>query len=312
MMRKSIGVLLVMAALALGLVVAQSSAAAPNTFPEIIPVPDGWAPEGVVTGRGHTLYVGSLATGDIYEVDLRTGQGHVAVTAPEGRIAVGLGFDQRSGLLFVAGQQAGEAYVYDPDTGDSVAEYNFTDETSFVNDAVVTREAVYFTDSFRPVYYRVPLGPGGSLPDASQVQTIPLGGDFQFVPGGFNANGIEATANGEWLIVVNSTVGALYRVDPQTGEATEIDLGGESVPAGDGILLQGHTLYVVQNQLNQIAVVDLDANLTSGTVVERLTHPAFDVPTTVAGFGPYLYAVNARFGTPVTPDTAYDVVQVRR
>jgi hypothetical protein len=35
------------------------------------------------------------------------------------------------------------------------------------------------------------------------------------------------------------------------------------------------------------------------------------VPTTVAPFGPFLYAVNARFGTPPTPDTDYTVVRVR-
>ena len=32
---------------------------------------------------------------------------------------------------------------------------------------------------------------------------------------------------------------------------------------------------------------------------------------TVAAFGPYLYAVNARFGTPPTPDTTYTVVRLR-
>ena len=44
-----------------------------------------------------------------------------------------------------------------------------------------------------------------------------------------------------------------YRgVDPVTGIATRITLVGGSVLNGDGILLHGKTLYVVQNQLNQI------------------------------------------------------------
>jgi hypothetical protein len=34
------------------------------------------------------------------------------------------------------------------------------------------------------------------------------------------------------------------------------------------------------------------------------------VPTTIAAFGDALYAVNARFDTPPTPDTDYDVVRV--
>ena len=47
-------------------------------------------------------------------------------------------------------------------------------------------------------------------------------------------------------------------LDPATGEATEVDLGGASLTNGDGILLDGRTLYVVRNRLNQIAVVELD------------------------------------------------------
>ena len=110
--------------------------------------------------------------------------------------------------------------------------------------------------------------------------------------------------------IVNSTTGALYRVVPQTGEATQIDLGGDSVSAGDGLLLRGRTLYVVQNQLNQIAVVALAPDLSSGEVVGTITDPAFDIPTTVAAFGDALYAVNARFSTPATPSTPYTIVRV--
>lgn len=127
----------------------------------------------------------------------------------------------------------------------------------FVNDVIVTRQAAYFADSSSPVLYRVELGPGGKLRGQDAVETIPLSGEFEFVPGEFNANGIEATSDGKWLIVVNSTRGKLYGVDPDTGEATEIDLGGKSVTNGDGILLQGKTLYVVRNQLNQIAEIQL-------------------------------------------------------
>jgi sugar lactone lactonase YvrE len=215
------------------------------------------------------------------------------VTPPEGRVAAGLSFDRRSGLLFVSGGPTGMAFVYDPQTGESVASYELTTEASFVNDVVVTREAAYFTDSFRPFIYRVPLGAQGELPDAGAVEEIELTGDFVFVPGGFNANGIEALANGKALIVVNSARGELYRVDPATGEAALIDLEGGAVPAGDGILLQGKRLYVVQNQLNQIAVVQLSPDFSSGEITETITDPAFRVPTTIASFGHYLYAVRA-------------------
>ena len=92
----------------------------------------------------------------------------------------------------------------------------------------------------------------------------------------------------------------------------EITLGGASVPNGDGILLDGRTLYVVQNQLNQIAKIRLSHGLTSGQIVGTITDPDFDIPTTVDKFGKNLWAVNARFTTPPTPDTTYSVVKTKK
>jgi hypothetical protein len=86
----------------------------------------------------------------------------------------------------------------------------------------------------------------------------------------------------------------------------------EVLTNGDGILLVGRTLYVVQNRLNRIAVVRLGPDYATGTVDTVITSPLFDVPATVATFGSSLYAVNARFTTPATPATTYDVVRVDR
>jgi sugar lactone lactonase YvrE len=142
------------------------------------------------------------------------------------------------------------------------------------------------------------------------VEEIFLSGDFNFVPGAFNSNGIDATPDGMWIIIVNSQAGELYRVDPSSGYAQLIDLGGESVSAGDGILVDGKTIYVVRNFLNQIAVVAVDPSFSEGTIVRTISDAAFRIPTTVAEFGDSLYVVNARFDTPPTPDTEYEVVRV--
>jgi sugar lactone lactonase YvrE len=306
------------AALFFGLLVLTASLIAPgfvsrasaSSFPQTIALPNGFRPEGIVVGRGTTIYAGSIPTGAIYAADLRTGEGSILVAAQPGRMAIGLDFDTRTNYLYVAGGPTGDAYVYDAATGATIAVFELTTDTNtFVNDAIVTRDAVYFTDSFRPVLYRIALEPDGT--PSSVVEEIPLSGDFQFVAGAFNTNGIEATADGSALIIVNSTVGALYSVDPTTGEATLIDLDGVSVASGDGILLRGNTLYVVQNSLNQIAVVELDASLTSGTVTQLITDSRFDVPTTIDAFGGALYVVNARFSTPPTPDTTYTIERVR-
>jgi hypothetical protein len=79
---------------------------------------------------------------------------------------------------------------------------------------------------------------------------------------------------------------------------------------GDGILLKGKTLYVVENSLNQIAVIELNSDFSSGTMIDTITSPLFRVPTTIAGFGNALYAVNSRFGTDLTDGAEYEVVRV--
>ena len=113
-------------------------------------------------------------------------------------------------------------------------------------------------------------------------------------------------------MAVQSANGRLYRISPRTGVARLISLGSESVPNGDGILLDGRRLYVVQNQLNRVAVISLRPGLLSGRVLTRLSDPDLSVPTTIDDLGKRLYAVNARFGIP-NPDTAhYQVVQLRK
>jgi hypothetical protein len=269
-------------ALALLLVVALSvSQIGAVIFPPVVALPNGFQPEGIAAGTGTTFFVGSIPTGAVFR-----------------------------GLLFVAGGASGKAFIYDGNSGANVADIQLGTAPTFINDVVITRNAVYFTDSFAPVLYKLPLSDTGALPDPLTKQTIPLSGEFDFIPGTINANGIEALLNGTTLIVVNFAVGALYRVDATDGSTTRLDLGSDSVPNGDGILLQGKTLYVVQNFLNQVAVVELSADFTSGEVVKRITNSAFRVPTTIAAFGNALYAVNARFDTPPTPDTDYDVVRV--
>ena len=284
--------------------------ASADAFPEVIPLPNGFQPEGIASGKGTTFYVGSIPTGAVYRADLRTGEGAVLVPPQMGRAAIGLKYDVRTHLLFVAGGPTRFAYIYNGESGAGVADIQLTALPSFINDVVVTKDAAYFTNSFQPILYRVPLANNGELPDPVTSEAIPLGGEYQFTPGAFNANGIAATSDGKTLIIVNSTEGALYKVDPTTGIATRIDLGTGGVQSGDGILLQGKTLYVVQNFLNQIAVVELNADLSAGTITTTITNPLFRVPTTMAKFGDALYAVNARFGTPPTPDTEYEVVRV--
>jgi sugar lactone lactonase YvrE len=284
------------------------AALAKGSFPETIPLPNGFQPEGIAIGQGTTFYVGSIPTGAVYAGSLRTGKGNVFIQGAPGRAATGLEYDQ--GRLWVSGASTGKAFVYSARTGALLKELQLATGAggTFINDVVVTRGAAYFTDSSRPVIYRVSKSRHGA-PGA--VTPITLSGDYQQVAG-FNLNGIDATPSGKTLVTVQSATGKLFTINPKTGATKLIDLGGATLPNGDGILLHGSTLYVVQNSLNKIAVVALNRGLTRGVVTRTITDSDFDVPTTIGLFGKWLYAVNARFGTASGPDATYQVVQVRR
>jgi len=284
-------------------------AAAPG-FPETIDLPDGFQPEGIASGRGKQLFVGSIPTGAIYATNARTGEGEVRVAAREGRSAIGIEVDRRD-RIFVAGGMTGQVYVYDAQSGAELATYRLAPAgaETFVNDVVVTRRAAYFTDSLRQQLYVVPLGRRGRLPADAQVRTLPLTGEISYTEG-FNANGIETAPRGRGLIIVQSNTGKLFRVDRRSGATREIDLGGADVTNGDGLLRRGRTLFVVRNRDNRIAAVRLDRRARSGRVARLIADPDFDVPTTLARSAGRLYAVNARFGTPPGPAVEYDVVKV--
>ena len=285
---------LLLAVTVIGAVVT-SVAGAQNAFPSRIDLPNGFQPEGI-TIAGEQFYVGSIPTGAVYRGSLRTGKGAVLVPAVSGRAAIGMKVDR--GRLFVAGGPTGNAYVYNAKTGALVTSYALSASASFINDVVVTKRAAWFTDSFKAVLYRVPLGPNGRPGGPTSFTTVNLGGEYS-QGSSFNVNGIDATQNGKTLVFVQSNSGKLFTTGANGVARTIVLAGGESVPNGDGILLDGKTLYVVQNALDVVAKIALSPNLRSGRVVRRISDPAnLDFPTTIAELGSRLYAVNARFDFP--------------
>jgi hypothetical protein len=299
---------LLLTLMTLAAVAATAASAGGQAFPERIELPDNFRPEGIAIS-GDRFFVGSIPTGAVYRGRLSSGDGSVFVQPQNGRAAIGMKLDR--GRLFVAGGPTGMAFVYNAFTGSDIASYQLSTGGSFINDVVVTRHAAWFTDSLKPVLYRVPLGLLGSPGPPSAVQTIALGGDYTQGTG-FNVNGIDATRDGRTLVIVQSNTGKLFTVETD-GDAEEIALADEeNVLQGDGILLVGRMLYVVQNRMNRIAKIALARDLESGRVLTHITNPDFDVPTTIAEFGKWLYAVNARFEPPPRPTPDYWVTKLRK
>ena len=290
---------------ALASLVLSGSVGTTQTFPDLIPLPANFGPEGIAVGNGSTFYAGSLAAatlGQILVGDLRTGDVTILMPA-DGKQSLGMKYDARSNLLFVARGNSGLGAVVDAASGQIVEEYTLNNTPQrFINDVVVTREAVYFTDTQAPFLYRVALGPAGE--PAADATRVPL-------PESFRTNGIVATRNGEHLFVVSAA--QLYLLDTTSYTPILVDLGGETLPNADGLLLDGKTIYVVQNMRNRIAVIELSPDYLSGQIVRFITEPftsnaSTKVPTTIAEFGNALYAVTAGFAAP-SPDF---VVRLRK
>ena len=268
-----------------------------------IALPVEFRPEGIASGKGDSFYVGSIPLGAVYRGSYRTGEGSVLVPPHPGRNHTGLKVDTRFDRLFVAGGASKGIYVYDSKTGDDVASFTLPD-AGFVNDVVLTRNAAYFTDSLVEQLYRVGIRRNGEL---TEQQRIKYRGDLVFTPG-FNVNGIDTLEGGNRLVVVKSNSGELFRVNGRSGFTREIHLD-QTVTNGDGILRQDDTLYVVRNQLNEVAVVKLDDHARSGEVRRALTDSRLDIPTTIAPFKDFIYAVNARFNRP--DDDEDDIVRLQ-
>lgn len=288
---------------------AAPSAAQP-TGPRSIDLPRGFQPEGIAA-RGTTGYVGSLADGDIYEFDLRTGDGEVLSQGP-GRPTVGIELGPRN-RIYAAGGDSGQIRIVDAGDGSIDREIRLTRGTAFINDVVITRGAAWFTDSTSPRLFRVPVFRDGRLPRKGDVRVVRMSGDFeQPAPGEFGANGIDTLPMGNGLVVVNSTTGQLLRVVRGSGRAIEIRREGPALTNGDGLLRDGRILYVVRNRLNRVAVLRLGAGGRIARQVDVIGSGRFDVPTTIAKANGGLYLPNARFTTPPTPRTPYSVTRVTR
>ncbi|GCD38891.1 hypothetical protein OEIGOIKO_06711 [Streptomyces chrestomyceticus JCM 4735] len=302
-------------AAALGAGAALGPLAAParagGRWPTTIPLPDGFRPEGIAIGPGPYAYFGSLADASVYRADLATGRGRLITgSLGTGRQAVGMKTDAR-GRLFVAGGP-GALRVIDTRDGAVLASYRAGDGQNFVNDVILTRDAAYFTDSFRPELHVLPLGKNGELPGPDGLRTLPLTGEW--VQGGdFTANGIEHTPDGTALLVVNDYAGALFRVDRRTGHARKVTHTGPRLVNGDGLLLLDQDLYVVQQAQNAVDVLRLNRIGSYGRAIARITDPRFQIPTTAAAWGDRIYLPNARFDVdPPLPTTTYTAVAVDR
>ncbi len=287
---------------------APPAGAAPARAEQRIDLPTGWQPEGVTTD-GSMLYVGSLATGEILRANPRNGRTTVLPRSETGKPAVGIDYDRWRKVIWVAGGPTGEIRAHSAKNGRLLATYRLPKPNGrFINDVVVTRKAVYATDSMKQQLGVVRVK-GDKVPPSRQAKKMRLTGDLDYQDG-FNANGI--IRSGTWLILVQSNTGTLFRVSKVTGRTRAISARGYSFANGDGLEPDGvRGLHVVRNQDNMVVDVRLTKNRLRARVVKEQTSSDFDVPTTVADVGGFLWAVNARFGNEDPAAADYWITRLR-
>ena len=253
-------------------------------------------PEGITVEDGF-FYVSSTTDGAVYRGSLRGETAEVFLPGGEDGRTTARGLAATEDLLLVAGGPNGTLFVYDRESGRFLGSFSAPDlegqPAAFLNDVRVAPDGdAYATDSARDLVYRVPADVLGVASGQLEVFSAGSVGDPR---GQFNANGIAVTPDGEYLVVVQSDTGRLFRISTDDGSVREVDLGEARVRNGDGIVLQGRTLHVVQNATATVAEVRLSGRLTEGRVVDTVTDPSFAFPTTAALAGGRLLVVNSQF-----------------
>lgn len=280
------------------------------------PLPDRYVlpgsavfPEGIAyEQRTQTVFVSSTTDGTIFSGDA-SDETLTPFLPPGGdgrTTAIGLDVDN-DGHLFVAGGATGFVFVYDATTGALVARLSGGSSPTFINDIAVDRDGVaYVTDSQSPVIYRaVPNGSGGYTLERWLTLT---GTPITYVAG-FNLNGIVVSPNGRYLYTIQTNTGRLFRIEIATKAIVQLDVGGATFPNGDGLWLDGNSLYVLQNQQELITKLRLQQNQADATVVSQTTDPSFMFPTSLVTARGRMLVVNSQFDrrapgtTPVLPFT---------
>jgi len=277
---------------------------------------DAVFPEGVAVDKSNgNLFVGSTADGTVFRAKPGAAEFDVFLPAGEdGRDEVtGLKVDPE-GRLFVAGRSSGQLFVYDAGTGDLLRTLRAPGEgETLINDITFTAEAAYVTDSYRDVVYRVPLddGGGGAAGIGEMEPWLDLAGTPIPTGTGFGLNGISASDDGRYLLTVHTDTGELFRIDARTREVEPVDLGGASLPTGDGLLLDAQTLLAVQEEPAGVVPIELSADLLSGQLGESFGSEELDFPTTLAEYDGTIYVVNSQLdGAPDDPEPPFTVAEL--
>jgi Cu-Zn family superoxide dismutase len=282
--------------LALGLL-ATAAAAQPLRS---VTLPDALAyPEGVGLDPAGFVYTASAVDGTVVRTSLKDGRSTVLVqpgillrtSKADFPRVLGIKRDAAN-RLWLMGGRTGKVFVVDARSGKLIKEISTPGEGGVLNDAVVTADAAYVTDTLRPILWRIPIK-GNQIGEAEPW--IRFGGTPIAYSEGLNLNGIALSRDGRSLVVVQMDKGLLFKIDRASKAITPIDTAGQALSGGDGLVLDGTRLYLVRQPEAEVVTLDLTPDLRSARVISRFKDPALAWPATAAKVGNDLLVVNSQF-----------------
>ncbi|MPR33142.1 gluconolaconase [Salmonirosea aquatica] len=259
-------------------------------------------PEGMAySARLDRFIITSLTQGKVGTVST---DGQYADLVSDPALISGVGVKVADERIFVANSDNGVSSKSSPATTQKTAEllvFNLNSRTlerrvdlddllpgmnHFANDIALNPDGtVYVTDSFSPVIYKV---------TSEGTPSILVRDDVLFSSPTFGLNGIVYHPDG-FLIVANTGVGKLFKVDLKNGNAIT-EVGGLGNLPGDGMTLVGTTdLYVVTGSGSRVALVRSNDNFATASVVETQTD-GYSMATTSTYVNGQIFTINARIG----------------
>jgi sugar lactone lactonase YvrE len=258
-------------------------------------------PEGIAV-HGSQFYVTSVQDGDIYRGNLGERTAEVFIPSP-GFGSSGIKATATRLVVVQGDEHTGGVTVFDRVTGDRVVRFSNGATSGSVNDvAIAPNGDAYVTDSGNPVLYRIPAA--ALQRRQAKEQHLPVFMSFRGTPFKYDpqtdsgANGIVVSADNKFLLMANFGTGQLFRIRLADHQVTEVDLHGELLTGGDGMVLAGDDLYVVLHYAETVAKMSMSNGYTEVEPVTYTTDPTFLKPTTAAVAGNRLLVVNSQFEVP--------------
>lgn len=262
-------------------------------------------PEGIaVDEESGDFFVGSTTDGTIFIGNAKSSNDASVFLAGggDGRTDVRGMKVAKNGRLYVSGGALGKVFVYDIASKSLLASFATGLTPSFVNDVTIAPNGdAYFTDSQSPAIYRL----SADLSSFTRFTDF-VGSSVVYGPG-FNLNGIAATADGAYVITVQSNTGKLIRIDLSSKQVLEINLDGANAGSGDGILLKGRTLHLMRNSAGLLLTFRLSEDFSSADLRSVTTDASFQFPTTFGRYHDRFIVVNSQFNNRAAPVLPFNV-----